>query len=235
MSGPLGEYAELIGGFLARGYRPVFFDGLTEPRGQLAIRHDVDFDCGLAHELSHLEDRLGVRSTYFFLLRSDSYNPFSARNASCIRSILERGHRVGIHFDPTVHDDVERGFGEEKAQFESFFGVPLTIASVHRPNDFLKDCDRPLCGVEHTYQAKYFKDIAYLSDSQGRFRFGHPFESDAWRERRTIHLLLHPIWWMFPGAPDELGLLDRFVDGRHQGFRRHVAANCVPYLKRLEP
>lgn len=235
MHGHLGSYQELIGGFLARGYRTAFFDEVAGPDGQLVIRHDVDFDCGLAERLSCVEDGMGVRSTWFFLLRSDSYNVFSKANAACVRSILARGHRVGIHFDPTVHEDVEAGFRQEKGMFESFFGVPLAIASVHRPNDFLKDCDRPIAGVEHTYQGKYFKELAYISDSQGLFRFGHPYESEAWRAGKSIHLLVHPLWWLYPEAPDNVGLLDRFVADRHAGFQRHVADNCTPYARRLAP
>jgi len=231
----LGSYAGLIKGFIKQGYRPVFFHQSTGADGELIIRHDVDFDCRLAHELSSLEDAMGVTSTYFFLVRSDSYNLFSKGNADLVRSIHARGHRVSIHFDPSLYTDIEEGFSAEKALFEAFFGVSIDVFSVHRPNDFLKNCDAPLAGVEHTYQDKYFKDIKYVSDSTGMFRYGHPFETEAWKLNRPIHLLIHPIWWMFPEAKDNLDVLDRFVAQRALRFQEHVADNCIPYRERLTP
>lgn len=233
MRSHLGSYAELVGSFLGKGYRPTFFEESTGADGELIIRHDVDFDCRLAHDMSLTEDELGVKSTYFFLVRSDSYNLFSPLNSDIVRSIHARGHRVSVHFDPSPYQNVEAGFGREKTMFESFFGVKLGVFSVHRPNDFLKDCDAPVAGVEHTYQDKYFKDIKYVSDSQGAFRYGHPHETDAWKEGKAIHLLIHPLWWTIDGVSDNLDLLDRFVEGRDGSFRAHVAENCIPYRERL--
>ncbi len=109
------------------------------------------------------------------------------------------------------------------------------MISVHRPNDFLKSCDAPLCGVEHTYQNKYFKDIKYVSDSQGLFRFGHPFETEEWKQTKAMHLLIHPLWWMFPDAMNNVDLLDRFVAHRTHRFQAHVADNCIPYRERIAP
>lgn len=235
MESYLGKYAALLQGFTFNGYRPIFFDQVTGSAGELIVRHDVDFDVKLAHDMSLAEDALGVKATYFFLMRSDSYNPFSRANAEYIRSIHARGHRVSIHFDPTHYENVEQGFLEEKTLFEAYFGVPITVMSVHRPNDFLKNCDAPLCGVEHTYQNKYFKDIKYVSDSQGLFRFGHPFETEEWKQTKAIHLLIHPLWWMFPNAKDNVDLLDRFVAERTNRFQTHVADNCIPYRQRITP
>lgn len=233
MENYLGKYADLINGFTDEGYRPIFFDQSTGADGELLIRHDVDFDCHLAYELSLVEDTLGIKSTYFFLVRSDSYNLFSKKNAEHVRSIRARGHRVSIHFDPSQYDDVEHGFSGEKGMFESFFDTPIGIVSVHRPKGFLKDCDAPLGGVEHTYQDKYAKDITYISDSQGLFRYGHPFETEAWRRKKAMHLLIHPLWWLFPKAENNVDLLDRFVEQRTHRFQEHVADNCIPYRKRV--
>lgn len=235
MESYIGKYSGLIRGFVQKGYRPVFFENASGADGELIIRHDVDFDCQLAYEMSLIEDELGVRSTYFFLVRSNSYNPFSQKNAEYIRSIYERGHRVSIHFDPTLYQDLEKGFQKERALFESFFRIPITTVSVHRPNDFLKNCNAPICGIEHTYQDKFFRDIKYISDSQGSFRFGHPFETSEWHAMKSIHLLIHPIWWLFPDTKNNLDLLDRFFASRTEDFQEHIADNCIPYRERIAP
>jgi hypothetical protein len=42
-------------------------------------------------------------------------------------------------------------------------------------------------------------DLAYISDSTGRWRYGHPLDSNAFRARKPIQLLIHPIWWIQEG------------------------------------
>ena len=41
--------------------------------------------------------------------------------------------------------------------------------------------------------------MAYISDSTGRWRYGHPIESVAFNARKPIQLLTHPIWWVQEG------------------------------------
>jgi hypothetical protein len=42
-------------------------------------------------------------------------------------------------------------------------------------------------------------NMAYISDSTGIWRYGHPLESEAYKARKPIQLLTHPIWWMQQG------------------------------------
>jgi hypothetical protein len=41
--------------------------------------------------------------------------------------------------------------------------------------------------------------VAYISDSTGRWRYGQPLESAAFKARKPIQLLTHPIWWIQEG------------------------------------
>jgi hypothetical protein len=234
MSAYIGDYGRLLEGFLARGYRPLGFGEHRAAEGELLLRHDIDFDCGLAHDMAKIEAGLGVLATYFFMLSSDSYNLLSAANLSRVRAIQALGHRISLHFDPTVHEDFAAGFQAERAIFEATFEAPLEIVSIHRPNSFFLDHDEPIAGVAHTYQRRFARDVAYISDSQGRFRFGHPHESAAFAARRTIHLLIHPIWWMVPNPRSAIDLLGDFLHRHQQAYQQHMARNCIPYRDYLE-
>ncbi len=229
MSAYIGDYRELLGSFLDRGYRLVGFGEQTAAAGELILRHDIDFDCGLAREMAEIEAELGVAATYFFMLSSDSYNLLSASNVADVRAIQALGHRISLHFDPTIYPDFAAGFAAEQATFEAMFGAAIDIISIHRPNDFFLSYDQPIGGVAHTYQRRFAKELAYFSDSQGRFRFGHPQDSAAFAERRSIQLLIHPIWWMVPGQPSAIDLLGTFLSQRHGAYQQHLARNCIPY------
>lgn len=229
MNSQIGDYRHLLSAFLKKDYRAVSFGDQDSSHGELILRHDIDFDCGLARQMAEIEADLGVTSTYFFMLRSESYNLLSDGNDEHVNAIRKAGHRISLHFDPTVYDDFVAGFQTEKTIFETMFETTIDIVSLHRPNDFFLQYDQPIAGTAHTYQRHFFKDIAYMSDSQGQFRYGHPLESEAFAEGRTIHLLTHPIWWMVPNPGSAIDLLNDFLEKRTHAYRHHMAQNCIPY------
>lgn len=219
-------FAELIAGFRAAGYR---FRGFSEPAEArtVVLRHDIDFSVDLAHALAKEEAELGVNATFFFMATSNAYNLFSAHNRRLVREIIAMGHTASLHFDPTVHEDVDAGFREECAALAPLTG-PVEIVSLHRPGDYLLDNNRPLPGARHTYEDCYFRDLAYISDSGGAFAHGHPFETDAFASGRPIQLLLHPIWWTAAGTccSDKV----RQWQADHLDFiTREMVANCKTF------
>jgi hypothetical protein len=222
------KYKELIARFLENGYQTEPFCEVPSKNKGLLLRHDVDFDVSYAGDMSRVEDQLGVKSDYFFLLRSKSYNLLEPENIDQIFSILERGHRVSIHFDPSLYDDVEGGFRKERDLFEALFGISIDIVSIHRPSDYFLNNPKEICGVRHTYHPAYFDQVKYFSDSQGKFRFGHPIESEEFRKQQTLQLLIHPIWWKIEGANPNL-ILREYLSARESIFRSHVEMNCTVF------
>ena len=228
MQSYIGEYRKLILGFLDSGYEPIKFSDLSNPKNQLIIRHDIDFDCAAAYQMSLIEDSLGVKATYFFMLCNDFYNLLSSENIDYIRRIQSNGHKISIHFDPTIYRSFIEGFQLEANIFESVFDEKVDIVSLHRPSEFFLNHNLSINGVEHTYQNRYFKEIKYISDSQGAFRFGHPHDSLDFRENNTIHLLVHPIWWTSKGNSN-IEVLKAFALARQQLTEQNIARNCIPY------
>jgi hypothetical protein len=88
-----------------------------------------------------------------------------------------------------------------------------------------------LTPIKNVYEPVLKGVMAYASDSTGRWRFGHPFDSDAFHNRRPIHLLTHPIWWTQEGS-DPLLKLEAWLD-RIRTIHLKDAREFLPTLIKL--
>jgi hypothetical protein len=225
-----GCYEEFLQSYLRQGYQFCFFNELREPKKQIVLRHDIDFDTNFALKAATIESQMGIKATYFFLLRSSLYNIFSPQDYENVQLIRDMGHTISIHFDPTIYQDFHKGLQQEVAIFRNLFHAEVDIISLHRPNPFFQEFDAPINGIEHTYQSKYFRDIKYVSDSTGVWRFGHPFDTPEFAQQKTIHLLIHPIWWMLDGNTN-LDKLKVYYDLRVDALKADFSHNCIPFRK----
>lgn len=227
----LKTYTSLIKSFVTKGYKFKFFSEEIQKKNCLLLRHDVDFDVLLALKLAEHEYSNSIRSTYFFMLRSDSYNILSQENLEAVKKVNALGHEISLHFDPLIYEDYQSGLVFELDIFHKLFGVSPRVISIHRPNkDFLEGID---VGVSHTYQKCFFKDIKYTSDSGGMFKYGHPLDSDSYFSNGSFHLLLHPIWWVTEGI-DNIAKLRAHYKYRCEGLSDHFAKNCLPWKEYVE-
>lgn len=228
MKANLIRYKQLIEAFLNAGYKTTpFVEAPPEKKG-LLLRHDVDFDVQLANELGALENAIGVKSTFFFMLSSASYNLAEQNNVRIVMALKDAGHHISLHFDPTPYSDFKAGLSKELGIFERLFDVTPECISIHRPNEYFLRYDSPINKIRHTYQSIYCTTIKYFSDSQGNFNYGHPLESAEFANKRSIQLLIHPIWWVTDKS-EPVSILHDFLDIRIDRFKRHMAANCKPY------
>ena len=192
------------------------------------MRHDIDFNCQYALRMAEIESDLGVKSTFFFQVASDSYNAFSKKNRDSIKQIQLLGHIISLHFDPTIYDDFFAGFDEEKHMFENFFNTSLDIVSLHRPSEYFQKYNNRINGVEHTYMKRYFSDVNYFSDSRGYWRYGHPLDSEAVENQESLQLLIHPIWWIPDGETREEKLKQQY-EVKKEEMKEHYQRNCEPF------
>lgn len=223
-----GPYEDFLKTYLEHGYQFCFFPEINQPKKQIALRHDIDFDTHFALQSALIESNLGIKATYFFLLRSHFYNLMSPQDHQNVLMIREMGHHVSIHFDPSVYEDFHKGLQWETEMFREMFQQEVSIISLHRPNPFFQDFDAPIFGIEHTYQSKYFRDIKYFADSTGVWRFGHPFDSPEFTQKRSLHVLIHPVWWMLDG-PSNLAKLRTYYEQRVQSLKTEFSNNCIPF------
>lgn len=221
------SYEDLLQGFQDAGYKFVDFFSLEDNRS-LVMRHDIDFCVDSAYELAEIESRHGAVATYFFMLSTDNYNLLSEKNLKALAKISAMGHTISLHFDPAIYQDIDEGFRRERTIFERATGVEISIVSLHRPQGFLDDNNRQLENCRHTYEDEFFKDLKYVSDSGGAFRYGHPYETQEFENGDNIHLLIHPIWWAYKRENPSEKI--RAWQRRHFEFlNENAIANCKTF------
>lgn len=226
-------YHDLLLAFTDAGYSTQLFSGLDPAKQHVVIRHDVDFSIRAAVDIARIEADLGVCAHYFVLLQTEFYNLCSPIDWPLIREIGKLGHDVGLHFDASQYPQdvasLEAAAEHECIILEAVLGRPVTTISFHRPAEALLGLDRELAGRLHAYSPRFFSEIAYCSDSQGSFRFGHPLDLDAFRDGKAMQLLTHPIWWQETARDNHMHILDDLHDARAALLRQEMIDNCKPY------
>ena len=143
-------YRELIRSLLALGFETRRFADAQVNEAHLILRHDVDMSLDRALEFSRCEAAEGYNATYFILLCSEFYNPFSAKNIGIIREIAGMGHEIGLHFDASKYGNAKETLTaaarNEYAILEDILGHDVSVISFHRPATSLLDYPEPLAG-----------------------------------------------------------------------------------------
>jgi hypothetical protein len=233
----LTGYKSLIRTFIKAGYKTCFFKELDLSKSQLILRHDVDFSLKAALDIAKVEAELGVSSHFYVLLRTEFYNLCSPNDLKQVQALAELGHNVGLHFDASLYDQqldkLEAAIASECNILEAIMGQDVTSISFHRPAQKLLGLNKKLAGRQHAYEPRFFSEIAYVTDSQGLFRYGHPLDHEAFKARKAMQLVTHPIWWPKYSSADKMALLDEFLSRRMKLLVAETAANCKPFALRI--
>ena len=197
-------YSALLEKLRSSGYRLTSFRHQEDRApNQAIIRHDVDISPEKAVEMAELETRIGVSSTYFFMLSSDMYNIMSAENEEAMLEIHRMGHEIGLHFDHSkylsIRDDkeLEQSLMNEIRELSTILSYPVKSVSWHKPPkdainrkyDFLDDC-----WIRNAYDPKFFSEHKYLSDSNMRWR-EDPMQFIDKDRFPKLQILTHPVWY----------------------------------------
>lgn len=229
-------YRTLIQRFLDVGYEARLFHELDPAKAHLVLRHDIDFSLAAALDIARIEADLGIRSHFYVLLRTEFYNLTGPIDWDRLLTIAELGHDVGLHFDASQYDQemavLETAAVRECEMLEAILGREVTSISFHRPAKNLQGLARRFARRSHAYEPRFFSDIAYVADSQGLFRYGHPLDEPAFANRKAIQLLTHPIWWREVEVPDRMAILDELLIDRAKVLHQEAKSNCIPYALR---
>lgn len=227
------EYAHIVATIRHRGYALRDYTDAEPAERHLILRHDVDMSLDAAVDMADLEHRLGVRSTYFVLLRTELYNLLSRDGAAAVERIVSLGHGLGLHLDASLYADdtdlLDEAARREIAVLKAMLSVPVEAVSFHRPAKTLLGLARPLADRPHAYQPRYFSDMGYCSDSRGGWHHGHPLDHPALREGRALQLLTHPIWWCGTSFSTVQARLDDLAATNLHRFRKALGDHCSPY------
>lgn len=173
----------------------------------LIWRHDVDFSLQGAAEIGAIDRSLGVKSTFFLRLRSETYNLLEHRNIELAQEILDMGHHVGLHLDVDfsnilTRNDLEQALQRDKRIIESILNTTVRTFSYHNPTvSILQFNADSYLGLINTYSKKLQETFSYASDSGGYWRFTSLHEVLKKSDNVNLQVLTHPEWWTTKPMP----------------------------------
>jgi hypothetical protein len=207
------------------GFEFVGFDGVSKSDRFIILRHDVDLDLDCARTMAHLETEIGAASTFFIMLHNDLYNPFGARSRGVIRELVELGHTVGLHFDPTfwavdAQEEIAERIRLELDLLSEICGRRVFFVSFHQPLPFFLEDDFGSSSFESVYNERFTAKggIRYIADSMGTWREESIDELIRSGRSPKIHFLAHPALWVH----EEGELLNERLRGVAERRRRRV-------------
>jgi hypothetical protein len=200
----LDGYCELLSAFKNTGYSFCGFEEidsrLTEGYPFVVLRHDIDMSLRPALEIARREYEQGVQATYFVLLSSPFYNIFSRSNAQIMLQIHQYGHQIATHIDLAAYDnDYVKAFKEVEILSKFYPYINTQLVSLHSSCNLNQIPVESFQQLDKVYGSAVRGDMAYVSDSTGRWRYGRPLDSEAFKTQKPIQLLTHPIWWIQEG------------------------------------
>lgn len=191
------DYFELIKKIKSDGFQLCFYDEYKQKEFPCLLRHDIDFSIDKAIEFAEMEEREGIKSTYFVMLTSKMYNSLSKENMDKVRRIYKLGHRIGLHFDETQYEngDIITEIIHEKKLLEHYAGVVVDAVSMHEPSKEFIEKNVEIPGLINTYAASFFSEMEYCSDSMMCWKKDYDFLISEGKNKKGLQILTHPVWW----------------------------------------
>lgn len=168
----------------------------------LIWRHDVDVSLRAAAELAAIDNSLGLVSHFFVNPRAATYNISSQQGRDQLSQIKDLGHSIDLHLEILTSDevksadDLESVISQQAECLADAVGTKVQCFSFHNPNSWLLGFDaESYCGLINCYSSLLRKSAAYVSDSNGFWRFMSVVQAHQANEGRPLHVLTHPEWW----------------------------------------
>jgi len=197
----LKKYIELIFFFKKLDYKFKLFHDDIKPSKNIILRHDVDIDIDSALLIAKIEKKMSIKSTFFFLISSNLYNVLTHENQKKILEIKNMGHEIGLHFDFSIYQELDKHLINEKISLqknilENIIRKKIKTISIHRPGNIGNLKKYKINSLINVYSKKFTKKINYFSDSKGYWKYGYPPALKIFsKDKQSIQLLTHPVWW----------------------------------------
>jgi hypothetical protein len=162
------------------------------------IRHDVDFSIDLALRMAKVENESKIVSTYFIMTSCESYNVLTEKSRKQLKEIINLGHEIGLHFDPTIYKDNLVQNVKKEVEILSFI-IQEEVKSISLHNPSLHGQYPLFDFLINAYDPRLFSDSNYISDSCYDFRGKNPFEFIEGIDKSMIQVLLHPMHYSEEG------------------------------------
>lgn len=164
---------------------------------EMLLRHDIDFDLELAHQMAVIENFLGIKSVYLVMTQNPLYEIYSKQSIKYINKICSLGHEIGLHYDPSISD--KQDFNDQFSKLDGTLGFESKFYSHHQPT--LHGFNKIMDYGNKIDLNSLASDFEYISDSCMKPR------KDLFKviqSQSKVHLLIHPEFWML----DSVNLYD---------------------------
>ena len=154
---------------------------------------------GALHPIRREMTRLVVIGRHLFFRTGALLATLAASTsvAARINTTTLAGHQIALHMDHMVYGgDLAKALLEVNALAQFYPYINTQLASLHSPINLEQMPIASFAELQNVYGHIFSKEMTYISDSTGRWRSGHPLDSEAFHARRPIQLLTHPIWWI---------------------------------------
>lgn len=127
----LHTYQTLLASMQEAGYQFITFEQYCRgerPEHFVILRHDVDLRAKNSLRTAKIENRMGIRASYYFRVVPESNQP------EVIRAIAALGHEIGYHYEDMsiCQGDIEKAmahFREQLAYFRQYY--PVSTICMH--------------------------------------------------------------------------------------------------------
>ncbi|MCP5464819.1 MAG: hypothetical protein H7A33_07335 [Deltaproteobacteria bacterium] len=169
---------------------------------RILLRHDIDNELCQCLPLAQAEAKLGIKATYFIMLRSSAYNLLSLENRQIVLELLKLGHEIALHFQEKIAaspDIMLQNIQNEVTVLENEFNTKVSAVSFHQPSPFVLEGHLLIPQLINTYNKEQMAPYHYLSDSNQEWRNNSAQQIIADSSHKDLQILLHPMWWLHPG------------------------------------
>jgi hypothetical protein len=194
----LKSYVQLLELASARyNFQPI--SRIPQGKGNILWRHDIDFSPKQAFTLAEIEAEVGVKATYYVQISSLFYSVFDTKISKIIRSILDFGHEIGLHFDPSVYmngNDLKR-LNMERVLLSDLMGCKINSFSLHNPTtyDASNFSNLSIEGMTNASSPLLRENFFYCSDSNGLWKYQSLGDVLHDHSIENLYVLTHPVWW----------------------------------------
>lgn len=224
------HYMEILTLLRTNGYRFIFYKdhrNNNQINEKLVIlRHDIDQSIEAAYHMAQTEYEQGVKSTYFVWLTSPFYNILDPTKTKILKKILDLGHDIGLHFDPTAYTesmDLSEKLQMEAAILAKVINYKISSFSFHRPSKQLLLQNLQIKGLINSYDKTFFEEFKYISDSNHHWREG--CACNHIQNNKLLHILTHPIWWNYNHLHTQNDKLHKFKEELNEKMTAELSKN----------
>lgn len=213
----LAYYAEVIRSAQAAGYTFVtlgeFWDLGCPSYKHIVMRHDLDVLPASLKQMIDVERHLGIKSTTYFRVCSNSYNPFGYVALPTLLQMQKEGFEVGLHTNFVEFHEINKELlhgpmtvlEAELAAARQFFNI--SSISTHRDLNFTHNS---LPYVEkhwptirarnalkfQAYDKKIMDNVVYVNEGTNpHLTWRGVAPEEVIPTNRSICMLTHSHWW----------------------------------------